>query len=168
MKTKCRKKPSAVDRTDVSDVDRTDRLHRQSTFCPTHCAAGDAAPGEAQPGSTLFTHLATWVWWCQQDMGVVAPRGHGICTHWDTQEVSHNPTILSGGLLSFPIHPTCACHPCPSSHLLSLGICVYLYMLAEIGGCPVLLHLIMENTCKQTLGLCGSPKASCWKSHTAP
>ena len=65
-------------------------------------------------------------------MGVVAPRDHGICTHWGTQEVSHNPTILSGGLLSFPMHPTCACHPCPSSHVLLLGFCVYLHMLINI------------------------------------
>ena len=34
---------------------------------------------KALPGATLFTHWATWVWLCQQDMGVVAPRGHGIC-----------------------------------------------------------------------------------------
>ena len=82
LKKKCRKKPSAVDRTDVSDVDRTDRLHRQSTFYLTHCAAGDAAPGEAQPGCTLFTHWATWCVVLSTGHGCfVALRGLGICSH---------------------------------------------------------------------------------------
>ena len=44
------------------------------------------------------------VWFCQQDMGVVAFRSLGICTHWGTQEVSHNVTILIGGHVSFPMH----------------------------------------------------------------
>ena len=57
----CRKKPSFVDRTDVSDVDRTDRLHRHSTFYLTHCAAGDAASGEATAGFHIVHSLGHMV-----------------------------------------------------------------------------------------------------------
>ena len=75
-KKKCRKKPSFVDRTDVSDVDRTDRLLRQSTLCPTNCAAGGAAPGRGTAGLNIVHSLGcvkkTWVLLLQGTMGYVA------------------------------------------------------------------------------------------------
>ena len=120
--------PSAVDRTDVSDVDRTDRLHRQSTFCPTHCAAGDAAPGRGTTGSHIVHSLG--------HMGVVVSTGHGCCCSqgpWDVYTLGHpggepQPTTMSGGLLSFPMHPTFACHSCPSSQVCCWGfVCTCMY-----------------------------------------
>ena len=80
-KKKCRKKPSPVDRTDVSDVDRTDRLFRQSTLCPTNCAAGSAVPGRGTAALNIVHSLGcvkkTWVLLLQGAMGYVptgAPR----------------------------------------------------------------------------------------------
>ena len=106
---------------------------------------------------------------CWKDMGVVAPRNPGICSHWGCQEVSHNPNILSGGLMSFHMHPTCACQPYPSLHYFVVDcLCVYWHMLLRFVWVPVLLHVVMEHACKHTLGLCGSPKMSCWTPHTAP
>ena len=129
----CRKKPPFVDRTDVSDVNPTDRLHRQLTFYLTHFEAGGASPGEAQPGSTLFTHWATWC--------VVLSTGHGRCCSqgpWDMYPLGH-----PGGKSQhynfewrtsvFSHAPHLCMPPCPSSHVLWLGFCVYLYMLIQIG-----------------------------------
>ena len=116
---------SAVDRTDVSDVDRTDRLHRQSTFCPTYFAAGDAALGRGRVGSHIVHSLG--------HMGVVVSTGHECCCSQGPQDVytfghsgvERQPTTLCGGLLSCPIHPTFACHSCPSSQFCCCGNGVY-------------------------------------------
>ena len=143
----CRKKPPFVDRTDVSDADRTDRLHRQSTFYLTHCAAGDAAPGEAQPGSTLFTHWATWC--------VVLSTGHGCCCSqgpWDMYPLGH-----PGGesqrydfewRTSVFSHAPHLCMP-PMSKLASFVVGVLRALIQadrNCCGCPVLVHFIMAHT----------------------
>ena len=120
--------PSAVDRTDVSDVDRMDRLHQQSTFCPIHCAARDAAPGRGTSGSHIVHSLG--------HMGVVVSIRHGWCCSQGLRDVytlrhpwgESQPTTLSGRLLSFPMHPTFACHSCPSSHVRCWGfVCTCIY-----------------------------------------
>ena len=143
----CRKKPPFVDRTDVSDVDRTGRLHRQSTFDLTHCAAGDAAPGEAQPGSTLFTHWATWVWLCQQDMSAVAPRGHRMCTHLDIQGLSHNPPLCVADYCLVPCTPPLhATHVQARSFVVVEIVCISIYY-KNLCERPLLPHYIKHHTC---------------------
>ena len=107
------------------------------------------------------------VWFCQQDMGVVALRGLGICTHWVTQEASHNVTILSGGQVSFPMHVIDASHQYPSSQILLLGFFVLLYMLLEIvEGALFFGHLGMTHTRKQSLGLCGLSRRHAVNHHS--
>jgi len=106
---KCRKKPPFVDRADVSDVDRTDRLHRQSTFYLTHCAAGDAASGEATAGFHIVHSLGhmvcgsvnrTWVLFLS-GAGDMYPLGHPggepqrYQFDWRTRVFSYAPHILS-------------------------------------------------------------------------
>ena len=71
--------------------------------------------------------MSTSVRLCQQDMSVVAPRP-GICTSLGHPGGAPQPTRLSGGLLSLPMHPTRTCHPFPSSHLLSRGLCVLVHV----------------------------------------
>ena len=156
---KCRKKPSAVDRTDVSDVDRTDRLHRQSTFYLTHCAAGDAAPGEAQPGSTLFTHWATWVRLCQQDMGVVAPRGHGICTPLGHPGGEPQPHHFEWRTNVFSHAPHLCMPPMSKLAILLLGFYVYLYILIEFCVGAQCCYISSWNTHARTPWACAdSPR----------
>ena len=153
---KCRKKPSAVDRTDVSDVDRTDRLHRQSTFCPTHCAAGDAAPGRGTAGFNIVHALG--------HMGVVVSTGHACCCTqgpWDMYPLGHpggepQPHHFEWRTNVFS-HAPHLCMPSMSKlACVDAGVlCVLVHVDRNWCGCPVLLHLIMEHTCKHTLGLCG-------------
>ena len=112
--------------------------------------------GEAQPGATLFTHWATWVWLCQQDMGVVAPRGHGICNPLGHPGGEPQPHHFEWRINVFA-HAPHLCMP-PMSKLACVvagGLCVLVHVDRNWCGCPVLLHLIMEHTCMHTLGLCG-------------
>ena len=110
---------------------RTDRLHRQSTFCPIHCASGDAASGEARPGS-LFIHWAT--------LGVVVSTGHGCCCSqgpWDMYPLGHpggepQPHHFEWRTTVFSHAPHLCMPPMSKLAILLLGCYVYLYILIEL------------------------------------
>ena len=150
---------SAVDRTDVSDVDRTDRLHRQSTFCPTHSAAGDAAPGRGTSGSHIVHSLG--------HMGVVVSTGHGCCCSQgppDMYPLGHpggepQPHHFEWRTTVFSHAPHLCMPPMSKLAILLLGFYVYLYILIEFCVGAQCCHISSWNTHARTPWACAdSPR----------
>ena len=83
---------------------------------------------EAQAGPTLFTHWATWVWLCQQDMSAVAPRGHRMCTHLDIQGLRDNPPLCVADYCLVPCTPPLHATHVQARNFVVVGIvCISMY-----------------------------------------
>ena len=102
---------------------------------------------EAESGPTLFTHWATWVWLCQQDMSAVAPRGHRMCTHLDIQGLRDNPPLCVADYCLVPCTPPLhATHVQARSFVVVEIVCISIYY-KNLCERPLLPHYIKHHTC---------------------
>ena len=137
---KCRNKPSPVDRTDVSDVDRTDRLLRQSTLCPTNCAAGSAVPGRGTAGLNIVHSLGcvskTWVLLLQGTMGYLAT---GAPRRWATTPLfwgEPQPHYFECGINVFYHAPNvCMLPRSKLAYFVVEFLCVLTHVIKDLCGC---------------------------------